>query len=181
MDSDYAWGEFTTALGWTDAAEFTRRNDAFYAQYKAGTLDIHDYVRFATAAIRRARRYQIQQLLTHEFMRAVVQKAIQPQALELVRQHQAAGDAVVIVTATNEFVTRPDCRGLWRARADCRRPGTRPGQRLVHRRNRRHAVVPRRQGHAGGAVAGRARLELGAMSKAPSTATPSTTCRCWKK
>ena len=40
-------------------------------------------------------------------MGAVVQKGITKQALELVRSHQQAGDEVVIVTATNEFVTRP--------------------------------------------------------------------------
>jgi len=106
IDSDYEWGVFTTHLGWNDAAEFTRRNDAFYAQYKAGTLDIHAYVRFATAAI--CRQGAIKSEAAHaEFMRAVVQKAIQPQALELVRNHQRAGDLVLIVTATNEFVTRP--------------------------------------------------------------------------
>jgi len=43
IDSDQSWGQFTTAIGWTDAAEFTRKNDAFYADYQAGTLDIHDY------------------------------------------------------------------------------------------------------------------------------------------
>jgi HAD superfamily hydrolase (TIGR01490 family) len=106
MDSDYEWGVFTTALGWNDADEFTRRNDGFYAQYKNGTLDIYEYVRFATSAIRR--HGAIKSEAAHaEFMRAIVQKSIKPQALELVRQHQAAGDAVVIVTATNEFVTRP--------------------------------------------------------------------------
>ncbi len=106
MDSDYEWGVFTTALGWNDAAEFTRRNEVFYEQYKAGTLDIFEYVRFATAAVRR--QGAIHSESAHaEFMRAVVQKAIQPQALDLVQQHQAAGDEVVIVTATNEFVTRP--------------------------------------------------------------------------
>ena len=47
IDSDYSWGVFTTTIGWTDPQEFARRNDAFYTQYKAGTLDIHDYVRFA--------------------------------------------------------------------------------------------------------------------------------------
>lgn len=106
MDSDYEWGVFTTALGWNDAAEFSRCNDAYYAQYKAGTLDIHDYVRFATAAIRQ--QGAIKSEAAHaEFMRAIVQKAIKPQALELVRSHQVAGDLVLIVTATNEFVTRP--------------------------------------------------------------------------
>lgn len=106
IDSDYEWGEFTTALGWTDAAEFKRRNDAFYAQYKAGTMDVHDYVRFATAAV--CRQGAANSAAAHaEFMRRVVQKTIQPQALELVRRHQQAHDTVVIVTATNAFVTRP--------------------------------------------------------------------------
>jgi HAD superfamily hydrolase (TIGR01490 family) len=106
MDSDYEWGVFTTALGWNDPTEFTRRNEVFYAQYKAGTLDIHEYIRFAIAPI--CRQGAIKSEAAHAmFMSTVVQKAIQNQALALVRQHQAAGDAVVIVTATNEFVTRP--------------------------------------------------------------------------
>jgi HAD superfamily hydrolase (TIGR01490 family) len=106
LDSDYAWGEFTTALGWTDSAEFLRRNDLFYRAYQAGTLDIHDYVRFATEAVRRqgaARSNAAHQ----EFMHQVIRPAMQPQALELVQQHRAAGDILLIVTATNEFVTRP--------------------------------------------------------------------------
>ncbi len=106
MDSDYAWGEFTLALGWCDGAEFKRRNDEFYAHYKAGTLDIHAYVRFATQAMRQQGSAQAQAAQAR-FMQTVVQQAIRPQALELVRSHQAAGDAVAIVTATNEFVTRP--------------------------------------------------------------------------
>ena len=106
MDSDYEWGVYTTALGWNDAADFARRNDAYFAQYRAGTLDIHDYVRFATAAIRC--QGAAKSIASHaDFMRAIVQKSIHPQALTLVQQHQAAGDAVVIVTATNEFVTQP--------------------------------------------------------------------------
>ena len=105
-DSDYEWGVFTTSLGWNDAADFARKNDAYYQQYKAGTLDIHDYIRFATRAIRE--QGAIKSEAAHaDFMRVVVQNAIQPQALDLVRAHQAAGDAVLIVTATNEFVTRP--------------------------------------------------------------------------
>ena len=105
-DSDYAWGVFTTTIGWTDPIDFGRRNDEFFAHYKAGTLDIHDYVRFATEAVRREGA-----LAAHTahnlFMQTVVQPAITAQALALVRGHQEAGDAVVIVTATNEFVTRP--------------------------------------------------------------------------
>ena len=106
IDSDYAWGVFTSTIGWTDPVDFSRRNDEFFAHYQAGTLDIHDYVRFATTAVRH--QGAINSEAAHaDFMRTVVLPAIQPQAVALVRQHQQAGDEVVIVTATNEFVTRP--------------------------------------------------------------------------
>ena len=106
IDSDYEWGEFTIALGWCDATEFKRRNAEFFEQYRAGTLDIHDYVRFATQAMRE--QGTINSIAAHaRFMGEIVQKAITSQALELVGRHRAAGDELVIVTATNEFVTRP--------------------------------------------------------------------------
>ena len=106
FDSDYTWGEFTLGLGWNDAGDFKRRNDAFYAQYKAGTLDIHEYCRFATSAV--CREGQAKSDAAHaQYMQQVVLPGIQPQALDLVRKHQDAGDTVVIITATNEFVTRP--------------------------------------------------------------------------
>ncbi|WP_296490658.1 HAD family hydrolase [Rhodoferax sp.] len=106
IDSDYEWNAFTTSLGWHNAVEFNRQNDAFYAQYQAGSLDIHEYVRFATAAL--CTQGAAKSTAAHaQFMKAVVQPAILPQALKLLQQHQSAGDAVLIVTATNEFVTRP--------------------------------------------------------------------------
>lgn len=106
FDSDYEWGEFTIALGWCDGHEFKRRNAEFFAHYQAGTLDVHDYVRFATQAIRE--QGAAKSIAAHDqFMRDIVQRGIKAQALALVKQHQAAGDQVVIVTATNEFVTRP--------------------------------------------------------------------------
>ncbi len=106
FDSDYAWGEFTQALGWTDTEDFKRRNDAFYADYQAGTLDLHRYVEFSTAAV--VARGPEQSAAAHaQFMRAAVQPRITPQARELVRSHQEAGHTVIIITATNEFVTRP--------------------------------------------------------------------------
>ena len=106
LDSDFAWGEFTTALGWTDADAFQQKNQEFYEHYKAGTLDIHAYCRFATAAV--VRQGASKSIAAHaDFMRDFIEKSIQPQALKLVRDHQAAGDDVVIVTATNAFVTRP--------------------------------------------------------------------------
>jgi HAD superfamily hydrolase (TIGR01490 family) len=106
MDSDHAWGEFTMALGWVDPEDFQRRNDAFYGQYSNGTLDIEAYVRFSTAAFCEQGREK--SLAAHaQYMQQVVHAMIRPQAVELVHQHQAAGDDTIIVTATNEFVTRP--------------------------------------------------------------------------
>jgi HAD superfamily hydrolase (TIGR01490 family) len=106
IDSDYAWGVFTTDIGWTDPHVFRQKNDEFFAHYQAGTLDIHDYVRFATQAVRQQGAARATEAHAR-FMREVVQPSLKAQALALVRRHQATRDAVVIVTATNEFVTRP--------------------------------------------------------------------------
>ncbi len=106
IDSDYSWGNFTITLGWTDPVAFARRNDEFYAHYQAGTLDVHDYVRFATEAAR-LKGPEVALAARERFMAEVIRPAIRPQALELVRRHQEAGDEVLIITATNEFVTRP--------------------------------------------------------------------------
>jgi HAD superfamily hydrolase (TIGR01490 family) len=106
IDSDYAWGQFTVGLGWRDADSHTRANDAFYEQYKAGTLDIAEYIRFATAALRENGMAQARQ--AHQrFMQDVILPALRETARDLVRTHQAAGDEVIIITATNEFVTHP--------------------------------------------------------------------------
>jgi HAD superfamily hydrolase (TIGR01490 family) len=106
LDSDYAWGQFTVSLGWRDAESHTRANDAFYEQYKAGTLDIHEYIRFATSAIRE-RGMALAHQAHQRFMQEVILPALREPALDLVRAHQAASDEVLIVTATNAFVTRP--------------------------------------------------------------------------
>ena len=106
LDSDYEWGEFTIRLGWCDATEFKRRNAEYFEHYRAGTLDIHDYVRFATQALREqgpeaaARAHA-------RFMDEVIGPAIRPQALELLERHRRAGEQLMIVTATNDFVTGP--------------------------------------------------------------------------
>ena len=106
LDSDHGWGEFTMQIGWCDRAEFGRRNDAFFQDYLAGRLDIHDYVRFATEAVVQ-RGPQAAAAAHQRFMDEIIRPAIRPEVIELVRRHQQAGDVVVITSATNEFVTRP--------------------------------------------------------------------------
>ena len=111
LDSDYAWGEFTTQIGWTDPVAFKQRNDEFFAQYKKGELKIAEYVRFATQAIKD--QGAAKAIAAHaQFMATVIQPAIKPVATDLIARHRAAGDQLVIVTATNEFVTRPIATAL---------------------------------------------------------------------
>jgi len=111
LDSDHAWGEFVVRLGWVDPVAFKRRNDAFYAQYKAGELDIHEYIAFATEPLRE-RATDVLAAAHARFMAEVIVPNLRPAALDLVRSHQQRGDRVALVTATNDFITAPIARAL---------------------------------------------------------------------
>jgi HAD superfamily hydrolase (TIGR01490 family) len=111
LDSDHAWGEFVIRLGWVDEAEFKRRNDAFFAQYKAGQLDVHAYIAFATEPLRSRTPAEIDAAQTR-FMAEVIAPALRPAALALVRSHRQRGDLIALVTATNEFITAPIARAF---------------------------------------------------------------------
>jgi HAD superfamily hydrolase (TIGR01490 family) len=111
IDSDYSWGEFSLKMGWVDPVLFKAKNDQFFADYQAGVLDIHDYVRFATEAVR-LKGPELAAKAHQQFMHEVVLPVIKPSALNLIKQHQDAGDHVMVVTATNEFVTRPIAAAL---------------------------------------------------------------------
>jgi HAD superfamily hydrolase (TIGR01490 family) len=105
-DSDHAFGDFMIAIGWADSAIHRERNNAFYADYLNGTLDIDRYIDFATAAWRS--RSEAERLAARErFMAEVLRPSLHARAQALVQQHRDAGDMIAIVTATNEFVTRP--------------------------------------------------------------------------
>lgn len=105
-DSDHAFGDFMVAQGWVDGQLHRRRNDAFYAQYQAGTLDIDEYIAFATSAWR-GRPLAEQAALSRRFMAEVMAPQLLPPARALLQAHRDAGDLIAIVTATNEFITRP--------------------------------------------------------------------------
>ncbi len=106
IDSDHAWGEYSVERGWRDAVAFKARNDAFYENYKIGKLDPPEYLMFATEAIReRGATKSI--ALRADYMAAVIEKHIKKPALDLLEKHRVAGDEMILVTATNEFVTAP--------------------------------------------------------------------------
>lgn len=105
-DSDFMWGEFLVKKGYVDAEEFAATNGQFYEDYKAGTLDIMAYQRFALAPLS----LQTPETLKKwhdEYMAEFIEPIVLPKALELVQKHKDAGDRVMIITATNTFITRP--------------------------------------------------------------------------
>ncbi len=111
IDSDHEWGEFLVRSGVVDATEFTRRNDGFFAQYQAGTLDAVEYLEFALGNLAQFPRTRLDELHA-QFMAEVVLPAIRPEVVALLKQHQDAGDLIAIVTATNQFVTKPIAAAL---------------------------------------------------------------------
>lgn len=106
FDSDHAFGEFLVAQGLVDERTFRERNDAFYADYLAGRLDLGAYIDFATAAWRRLEP-AASSALAALYAESVVRPRLHERALGLVERHRSAGDLLAIVTSTNEFVTRP--------------------------------------------------------------------------
>jgi HAD superfamily hydrolase (TIGR01490 family) len=111
LDSDYEWGQFLVRIGAVDGAAFAKRNADFYVQYEAGTLDPVEYLEFALATLAQFSPGQLNDWHL-QFMEEVIQPAILPAAIDLVRQHQDADHLVAIVTATNRFVTGPIARAF---------------------------------------------------------------------
>lgn len=109
IDSDVSWAQFLVDLKVVNADWYAKRNDYFYAQYCAGTLDIDEFLTFQLAPLAQHPR---EQLLAwrEQFVRDVIRPHLQPQAKDLVRQHQDSGDLCAIVTATNSFITGPIAR-----------------------------------------------------------------------
>jgi HAD superfamily hydrolase (TIGR01490 family) len=110
-DSDYEWGQFLIDHGVLSRDEYEAQNARFFEQYKAGTLDIHEYLGFA---LRPLAAHPPQSLARwHDaFMRERILPMIAPRARALVGRHLAAGELCAVVTATNSFVTAPIAREL---------------------------------------------------------------------
>ena len=105
-DSDHSWGEFLCETGRVDAVEYRARNDAFYADYCAGKLDVVAYQSFTQAILARTEATELARWQA-EFMRDVIEPIILAKGEALLREHREAGDKLVIITATNRFITAP--------------------------------------------------------------------------
>jgi HAD superfamily hydrolase (TIGR01490 family) len=105
-DSDHAWGEFLVARGMVDKEWYQTTNDQFYADYCAGSLDIIAYSEFVFSFLAQ-HDIQTLQALHNEFMAEIIKPIMLPKAKALIAQHHQAGDRLLIITATNRFITEP--------------------------------------------------------------------------
>lgn len=105
-DSDHAWGDYLCERGIVDAGTYKARNDAFYQDYLAGALDVLAYQNFCQELLGRADVAQLQQW-HREFMRDRIEPIILAKGEALLAEHRAAGDRLLIITATNRFITGP--------------------------------------------------------------------------
>lgn len=131
-DSDHLFGEYLLELGLVQGDERQRQNDQFYRDYQAGTLDIHAYLRFALEPLVGLDRQALERLQQDFFAQKVAAIAL-PKAVELIERHRQAGDTLIIITATNDFVTAPMARyfkvdHLLASEAECRPDGTYTGE-----------------------------------------------------
>ncbi|WOJ92347.1 HAD family hydrolase [Congregibacter variabilis] len=105
-DSDHLWGEFLCTEGLVDQRSFRAANESFYADYQRGELDIQAYLSFALAPLA-GRTPRDLSTLQDKFIRDCIRPILLPAATELIQKHRDQGDRLLIITATNEFVTKP--------------------------------------------------------------------------
>ena len=110
-DSDYEWTQHLLSKGILDRETFEARNKEFYEQYKAGKLNIVEFLDFQLQSLARNSRADLE-AWHDEFMAERILPILGPKSRELVKRHQDAGDLCAVVTATNSFVTGPICREL---------------------------------------------------------------------
>lgn len=105
-DSDHLWGCFVCERGLVDGEDFAARNEQFYEDYKSGKLDIDAYLRFALSPLVGHPREQLD-AWHRDFMASKIEPIMLPKAAELIDSHRQRGHELLIVTATNSFITRP--------------------------------------------------------------------------
>jgi len=111
VDSDYEWGEFLVRAGQVDGDRYRARNDDFFVQYKAGTLDIFEFLAFSLEPLGRIPPAELAALHAR-FMAETIRPHMHDAARALIARHRAAGDLCAVVTATNAFVTAPIARAF---------------------------------------------------------------------
>ncbi len=108
-DSDYLWGQFLVDRNIVDKNTYEEANARFYEDYKAGELDIVEFLNFSLAPLADNPADQLHQWRA-EFIETIIKPIQLKPAIRLVNKHRWRGDTVMLITATNRFVTEPIAR-----------------------------------------------------------------------
>ncbi len=105
-DSDYLWGKFLVDRGIVDRLVYDKINAKFYEDYQNGTLDMMAFLRFALAPLAA---HPIEQLHNwrQDFINTIIKPLLLDKAKALIEKHRAQGDTLLVITATNSFITAP--------------------------------------------------------------------------
>ncbi|MES9868589.1 MAG: HAD family phosphatase [Sedimenticola sp.] len=110
-DSDYLWGIFLAQLGVVDGEAYQRENERFYQAYNEGRLDIFEFLRFSLKPLSE-HPVEVLHDWRQRFLEEMIEPIVLPKAEALVEKHRQAGDTLMIITATNAFVTSPIAKRL---------------------------------------------------------------------
>jgi HAD superfamily hydrolase (TIGR01490 family) len=105
-DSDFLWGCFLVEQGIVDGTSYERANRRFYDQYKVGELDIHEFLAFQLRPLAEHDLPQLQRWRA-QYVEEKIVPILLPRARQLVAHHRERGDTLVVITATNRFITSP--------------------------------------------------------------------------
>ena len=105
-DSDYRWGQYLVEKQLIDSEEHTEKNKAFYQQYSEGVLDIHEFCAFSFEFLAGKSMEELA-TLHQDFMETQILASMSNKSKALIAQHKAMGHTLMVITATNSFVTRP--------------------------------------------------------------------------
>lgn len=105
-DSDYLWGQFLVDKGIVDATFYEQENERFYQEYKQGKLDIYEFLNFSLTPLANNSLQDLHRW-REQFIEEVIRPILLQPAQELINKHKTQGDTLLVITATNKFVTEP--------------------------------------------------------------------------
>ena len=105
-DSDYLWGQFLVDQGIVDKDRYERANIKFYEEYKQGNLDIVEFLRFSLQPLSQHEPEQLYRW-REQFILDIITPILLKPAQQLIAKHRERGDTLMVITATNRFVTAP--------------------------------------------------------------------------
>ncbi len=105
-DSDCLWGEFLSEQGYIDSSAYQRGHKKFYEEYMQGTMDIHAFLEFQLKVLAENDRTQLEEWRKN-YIDTKIKPLMLPKAIDLINEHRQKGHELLIITATNRFITEP--------------------------------------------------------------------------